>query len=155
MRRTSRIASALVALAVFGCSGLAGCTSARNGLGISDSQCFRILPQAKAAVGKSATFEGVRRLPGSALVKAIDSSKHHSPPPDALVDVAHQSTCLVNYRGTFTVGGVQDGWAVSPAGPYRAAVVVVGLSNGTVVVTVLFRTAQHSIEFLHRVAFFT
>ena len=154
MRRASRIASAFVALAVLGGSGLAGCTSARNGLGISDSQCFRILPQAQAAVGKSATFEGVRRLPGSALVKAIDSSKHHLMPPDA-VDVAHQTTCLVNYRGTFTVGGVEDGWAVSPAGPYRAAVVVVGLSNDAVVVTVLFRTAQHSIEFLHRVAFFT
>ena len=58
------VAGVLLALVLLAGSGLAGCTSARNGLGISDSQCFRVLPQAQAAVGKSATFAGVRRLPG-------------------------------------------------------------------------------------------
>ncbi|MGA2208152.1 MAG: hypothetical protein ABSH30_00800 [Acidimicrobiales bacterium] len=143
-----------VVLALMGMA-LAGCTAARNGLGTHDSQCFRVLPEARAAVGRSADFSGVRALPGNDLVKAIqDLRSTHGTPPDALMDIAPQTTCLVAYRGRFTVGTVSQGWAAEP-GPYRAAVVVMGLSNDKVVATVLFRTVPHSIEFLHRLAFVT
>jgi hypothetical protein len=144
----------VAAIALMG-TALAGCTSARNGLGTHDSLCFRVLPEARAAVGRSADFSGVRALPGSDLVKAIESLRStHGTPPDALMDVAHQTTCLVAYGGGFTVAGVSQGWAAE-AGPYRAAVVVMGLSDDKVVATVLFRTVPHSIEFLHRLAFVT
>jgi hypothetical protein len=149
-----RTVAAVVAVLLAG-TALAACTSARNGLGTHDSLCFRVLPEARVAVGKAADFSGVRALPGSDLVKAIESShSRHSTPPDALMDVAQQTTCLVAYSGRFTVATVSQGWAPE-TGPYRAAVVVMGLSNDKVVATVLFRTVPHSIEFLHRLAFVT
>lgn len=151
MRRPLRLACVLLAAVLLGC-GLAGCTAARNGLGTGVSMCFRVLPEAHAAVGKSAIFAGVRRLPGGDLVKAIEAAKKRPLPPDALLHVAHETTCLVAYRDHFTVAGVARGWAAT-RGPYRAAVVVMDLSTDKVVVTVLFRTVPRSIRFLRRLAF--
>jgi len=149
-RRLAAIGVVVLALGAGG-SSLAGCALARNSLGTGSSPCFRVLPEAHASVGRLAIFEGVRKLPGSALVKAVDRSKHHRRPPASLTAVARDTTCLVAYRGHFSLAGVKRGWAAMP-GPYRAAVVVVRLSDRVVVVTVLFASIPSSIKFSHRFA---
>jgi hypothetical protein len=156
VRPPRHITAVIVALVVvLGSSTLAGCTAARDGLGTRASLCFRFLPQAHDAVPKSAVFSGVRSLPGDDLVMAIKASPADKRlPPDALVDAAHQMTCLVAFRGRFTVAGVTKGWAPKP-GPYRGAVVAVAQDDGKIIVTVLFATVPRSIDFLHQAAFVT
>ncbi|MGO8875424.1 MAG: hypothetical protein ACLQNG_06630 [Acidimicrobiales bacterium] len=149
MRRRSVGALLLVAALTAG-SGLAGCTAARNGLGTGASQCFRVLPEARAAVGKAATFEGVTKARGSVLVKALESPGLAATPPEALRQMSRRTTCAVAYRGHFSVAGVARGWAAEPTGPYHAGVVVMDLSDERVIATLLFRKVTRPIEFLYR-----
>jgi ABC-type thiamin/hydroxymethylpyrimidine transport system permease subunit len=65
--------------------------------------------------------------------------------------VAHETTCQVAFRGNFTPASVQLGWA-AVSGPYRAAIVVVRLSDREVVATVLFQSVPGSLHFGHRFA---
>lgn len=134
---------------------LTSCTAARNGLGTRVSSCFRLLPEAHAAAGTSSKFAGVQSLPGGDLIKAISREPHQGPlpaPPAALAEVAHQATCLVAFRGRFTLSSVSHGWAPM-AGPYLNAVVVVRQSNADLVATVLFRRLPRSIPFFETTAF--
>jgi len=116
---------------------LAGCTSARNLLGPRESACFRVLPEARAAVGEGASFGGVRYLPPRDLVTAVERARRHGlKVPPALVEVARRATCLVGYRGHFHLSGVKKGWAPL-RGPYLYAIVVTNQRSGVVVATVL------------------
>ena len=47
---------------------LGGCTAAHNGLGTHDSACFRVYPEARAAVHGHGRFAGERYLPPRALI---------------------------------------------------------------------------------------
>jgi len=146
-RRTLATGVALVLALALSASGLAGCTSARNGLGTHDSSCFRALPAARAAVGTAAIFAGVRSLPASALVKAVEAMPHASQAvPPALTAVLPEGMCLVAFKGNFAVDRVPSPWAPLP-GPYRGAVVVVRFSNVKLVTTVLVPRLPRSIYF--------
>jgi hypothetical protein len=145
----------LVLALVLGGAAMSGCTAARNGLGTDVSQCFRVLPAARAAAGASSKFEGVRSLQPGALLRAVNSAPHHGRlpvPPAGLAASAHTSSCLVAFRGTFRLGDVTRGWAPAP-GPYLNAIVVVRQSNGNLVATVLFRRLPRGIGFFHGTAF--
>lgn len=160
MMQPRRLAAVAAVCIVVVCgSTLAGCTAARNGLGTTDSLCFHVLPEARGAIGKSASFAGVRLLPiGDVLkaieLRAIEHSRHGTPPPLSLVRAEHERDCLVAFRGDFSLAHTRLGWAARP-GPYRAAIVVVRPSNDKVVVTILLRRVPGSIEFEHRYAFVT
>lgn len=151
-RRLLRSGASLVLVTALWGGALSGCTAARNILGTRASLCFRVLPEARAAVGKEAVFSGVRALPGSDLVRAIRLFHHARRPPEALAHVAGKMTCLVAFRGRFRVSKVAKGWAPVP-GPYRGAVVAVLPSSRQVVATVLFPRIPRSIRFLHGLAF--
>ncbi|HXY43267.1 MAG TPA: hypothetical protein VEH29_03695 [Acidimicrobiales bacterium] len=146
-RRLLAVAAVLVA-GTLGGSALGGCAVARNELGTHTSLCFRVLPEAKAAVGKRAIFAGVVSTSGDTVVRAVERMRNHRPLPLSLRDVKHDATCLVAYRGEFTVARVERGWAPVP-GPYRAAIVVVRPAKERVVMTVLFRKLPRSINFHH------
>jgi len=77
---------------------LGGCTAARNGLGTRDSACFRVYPEAVAAVHGHGRFAGERYLPPRSLI--IDL--HDVVVPDTLQDAARVATCLVAFEGHFT-----------------------------------------------------
>jgi hypothetical protein len=146
-RRSLALALALALAATT----FAGCTSARNSLGTRVSSCFRVLPEARAAAGASATFDGVRSLSGAELLTAISEAPHNSPPsapPVVLTAATRLSTCLVAFEGRFSLSSVSRGWAPQP-GPYMNAIVVIRQTSGDVVATVLFRRFPRSIRFFH------
>jgi hypothetical protein len=155
MTRQRRGVIVLLLVLALGCTTLEGCTAARNGLGTHVSLCFRFLPEAHAAAGASSRFAGVRSLSGGALVAAIAREAHTGPtptPPALLVAVTHEATCLVAFRGRFSLSSVSDGWAPMP-GPYRNAIVVVRQSNSDIVATVLLRRLPRAIPFFETTAF--
>jgi len=143
----------LLVLLGLGCTGLAGCTAARNGLGTHVSLCFRVLPEAQAAVGKSSRFAGVLSVPGGVLTAAIAHQQPNGPPPAPapLAAVSHKATCLVAFRGTFSLSGVRHGWAPF-AGPYLNAIVVVLQSNSELVATVLVHRLPRVLAFFETTA---
>lgn len=138
---------ALVAAALV----LSSCTSVRNSLGTRTGVCFRVLPEARGAVGPSARFNGVRAIPPSQLLAAYEHAvKEHVSVPDGLADNLRKATCLVAFRGSFRLSGVKKGWAPE-GGPYHAAIVVLLQSDGEVVVTGLFKKVP--LRFAHSFAF--
>ena len=62
---------------------LAGCTASRNGLGTRDSDCFRVYPDAMAAVHGHGRFAGERYLPPRALIIELQCGpdRHRRRPP--------------------------------------------------------------------------
>ncbi|MGO9964793.1 MAG: hypothetical protein ACLPUG_15390 [Acidimicrobiales bacterium] len=111
---------------------LAGCTAARNGLGNHDSACFRVYPEAVAAVHGRGRFAGERYLPPRALIIEL----HDAIVPDNLQDASHVATCLVAFTGRFTEADVDQGWApFAPAG--RIAIVVVRQRDLVLLATVV------------------
>ena len=145
MRRWRHVLLAIV-LGLAGIT-LAGCTAARNDLGTHVSSCFRVLPAARAAAGTGATFDGVLLLTGNNVIKAVSGVPQVGPPaPVLLMDVAHRATCLVAFKGTFTLSSVSNGWTPA-AGPYLRAIVVMRQSNGHLVATVLLRRLPRALHF--------
>ncbi len=127
----------LVLLVIAG--GVAGCTSARNALGPSESSCFRAIPIARAAVNDRGHFAGVRYLDARDVATAIRKAKALSHGritlPDALTDVKGP-VCAIAYRGQYDPNRVASGW--SPSGRAGVlAIVVVRLQKLAVVVTVV------------------
>ncbi len=114
-------AKLVVFMAVVTATGLlGGCTAARNGLGTHDSACFRVYPEARAAVHDKGRFAGERYLPPRALIIEL----HDVVVPDELQDAARVATCLVAFTGSFSVSDVEHGWG--PGGSTgRIAIVVV------------------------------
>ena len=55
--------------------GAAGCTSARNALGPSESPCFRAIPLARAAVNDKGKFSGVRYVTAQRLQRGNQTSE--------------------------------------------------------------------------------
>jgi hypothetical protein len=123
---------------------LGGCTASRNALGTHDSACFRVLPEALAAVHDHGHFAGERYLPPKALIVEL----HHVAIPDALTDAAKVATCLVAFTGRFTASEVKDGWAPS-GGPGRIAIVVVRQSDLVLVATVVLGRIPPRLVFAH------
>ncbi len=77
---------------------LAGCSSARVGLGTTDESCYLALPTAAKAVGGHGHLEGIRKYTVSGL-KGIAPRLY-----GFLVTQAPrtQAVCLAGYTGTFT-----------------------------------------------------
>ncbi len=112
--RLSKPVAALCALVVLAGT-LGGCTSARNGLGTHDSACFRVLPEALAAVHRHGHLVGERYLPPRALILNLPNAVA----PDALQDASKVATCLVAFTGHFKASAVERGWA--PSGELAAS----------------------------------
>jgi len=137
--KTLAAIAAVVVLAVLP----AGCTAARNSLSTHDSLCFRVYPEALAAVHRHGRFAGARYLPPRALILEI----HHAV-PEALLDVSRVATCLVAFKGHFTATGVEKGWAPS-AGPGQIAIVVVRQRDSRVLATVVLARIPPRLVFAH------
>ena len=131
---------ALVALAGL----LGGCTAARNGLGTHDSACFRVLPEALAAVHDRGHLAGERYLQPRALI--IDL--RHIAVPDAIADASRVATCLVAFTGHFRASSVKRGWA--PMGqPGRIAIVIVRQRDLVLLATVVLVRIPPKLVFAH------
>jgi len=123
---------------------LGGCTAARNGLGTHDSACFRVYPEAVAAVHGHGRFAGERYLPPRALIIEL----HGVVVPDALQDVSRVATCLVAFTGRFTVSDVEQGWApFATAG--RIAIVIVRQRDLVLLATVVLNRIPPRLVFAH------
>jgi hypothetical protein len=129
-RRERRVGwlGAVVALALG--SVLAGCSTVHESLGTSDSPCYLALPTAKAAVGPSGHFEGVRLM----KVHSLTYARLESAVKSAGVDSGQ--VCLVAFSGNFSSTSVSH-----PSGRAngRLAVVVLRYPDGKLIATVLFR----------------
>ncbi len=111
---------ASLAIVVVSAAAIGGCTASRNGLGNHDNACFRVLPEALAAVHHRGHFAGERYLAPKALIVQL----HHVVVPDALADASKVATCLVAFTGRFSVSDVNAGGrrravpAASPSSSY-------------------------------------
>lgn len=128
----ARARKALLAAVVIVCLGAAaGCTTARNTLGPSESPCFRAIPIARAAVNDKGRFAGVRYLTGREFAIAVRQARALAGAsidiPHALI-AAHGPVCAVAYRGSYDSRRVAAGW--SPTGRQgELAIVVVRLTK--------------------------
>lgn len=123
---------------------LAGCTASRNGLSTHDSVCFRVYPEAFAAVHREGHFAGERYLAPRALIVEL----HHVVVPEALQDAAKVATCLVAFTGRYTASNVERGWAPE-GGPGRIAIVVIRQRNLALVATVVLGRIPPRLVFAH------
>jgi len=123
---------------------LAGCTASRNGLGTHDSVCFRVIPKAVAAVEGHGHFAGVRYLPPRTLFLDMPGVSE----PDSLSDVARVATCLVAFKGHFTVATVKRGWAPQ-GGAGRIAIVIVRQRDSALLATVILVRVPARLVFAH------
>jgi len=140
--RKVRLAAFAVVVLLAGLS--AGCTASRNGLGTHDSVCFRVYPEAVAAVHGHGKFAGERYLPPRALILQMPGVSV----PDSLQDVSQVATCLVAFTGHFTAATVEKGWA--PHGKAgRIAIVVVRQRDSLLLATVVLSRIPRRLVFGH------
>jgi hypothetical protein len=113
---------------------LAGCTTARSGLGTSDSSCYLALPTATKAVGSHGHLLGVQKFSLSALRKNAPHLLHDL----ATTASGSETVCIVAFTGNFTAGSVSE-----PRGRAsgRLAVVVSTTPGNHLVGTVIFTKA--------------
>ena len=138
----AKLVASVAVVAVTGLLG--GCTAARNGLGTHDSACFRVYPEAVAAVHGHGRFAGERYLPPRALIIEL----HDVAVPDALQDVSRVATCLVAFTGRFTASDVEQGWApIGSAG--RIAIVIVRQRDLVLLATVVLNRIPPRLVFAH------
>jgi hypothetical protein len=130
----------LAALAAASLAVLAGCTSPRNALGTPTSACYKVLPEARAAVHGQGRFSGVRYVTVADFARALDKMKVQL--TDVPLTSSHLTTavCVVAYRGHFSAADVTDG---TPAGARsgRFALVVLRASDARVLATVVLAHA--------------
>jgi hypothetical protein len=122
---------------------LGGCTASRNALSTHDSVCFRVYPEALAAVHDHGRFAGERYLPPHALTSGI----HKVAIPVSLKAAARVATCLVAFTGHYTASSVEQCWA--PNGPGPVAIVVIRQRDSLLVATVVLTQMPRRLGFAH------
>jgi len=116
---------------------LTGCGGGRNG-GTSVSPCFRVLPEAHAAVGGQGTFVDVARMrgrridlfPGPLVPPAPSTATASLPQGGQIAGDTRRDVCVIAYRGTFNPDLIPHLGGERRKGAY--AVVVVGVRTQTV-----------------------
>lgn len=135
----SKLTVSLVVVTLAVCL-LAGCTSARNSLGTSDSSCYLALPSAKQAAGPHSKFIGVHQFTLSSL--------HRKDPRlfDFLTGVkpTSQRVCIIEFSGSFTHASVQKPLGKSSG---RLAVVISEAPSNHLLGTVIFH--HPPLDFAH------
>jgi hypothetical protein len=111
---------------------LASCTSVRNDLGTSDSNCYVALPAATNAVHSVGHLVGVHLVPLSTIRRQL----HHLYADLPSADRKIQRVCLVAFAGSFRANRVSSPRG-HPSG--HLAVVVLSYPDNQVLVTILFR----------------
>ncbi len=139
-----RLFGAWVAGLALAAAVLAGCSSARTGLGTTDESCYLALPTASKAVGGHAHLEGIRKYSISGL-KSVAPMLY-----DALADQVPkgQAVCIAGYTGHFTASEVTKAMG-RPTGTL-AVVVVTRPGNkllGTLILSKLPVRFQHTHPF--------
>lgn len=130
MRRLAALVmGALVAL------GAASACEKVNSVASSVSPCFRVLPQARAAVGGQGTLVDVARVSRSAMpriggIVRRPRATTTSVAPGSTTIPVQREVCLVAYRGTFDASKITN--LVGPNRTGRYAVVVVGIRSQAV-----------------------
>lgn len=139
MRASLRLVAGALVLGGLASSGLAGCTSVKNGLGRHESICFSTIPQARAIVGNRSSFDGVRYESPDALRRAFDRRHHrHARLPRRFAKHRRHPACLVAFRDHLPAGLVARSWRLGP-GPYRVAIIVIRLDSHRLLGTVVTR----------------
>ena len=141
---SSKPVALVLALVVALAGLLSGCATPRNGLSTHNSLCFRVYPEAMAAVHDRGRFAGERYLPPRALIIEL----HHVVVPNALKHASKEATCLVAFTGHFTDSNVERGWAPS-GGKGRIAIVVVRQRDLVVLATVVLGRVPPRLVFAH------
>jgi hypothetical protein len=141
-RGSRRLVSGCIA-GLLGLGILAGCQ--KTVIASSVSPCFRILPQAHAAVGGQGTFVDVARLQASALpeLARLRPFLRRRSPTTTVPGSTNSSTtlpvqrnvCLVAYKGTFDTTKIP--LLRDPASTGQYAIVFVGITNQRVRAVVL------------------
>jgi hypothetical protein len=121
---------------------LGGCATSRNGLSTHNSVCFRVIPEAFAAIHDHGRFAGGRYVEPRVLILDID----HSSVPTALRNARRVGTCLVAFTGHFTASDVNRSWDPS-GGPGRVAIVVIRQRDLELLATVVLRWIPRRLGF--------
>jgi hypothetical protein len=117
MRRALAAALAGVGLVV----GLSACQKVTKSVSTSISPCFRVLPQAREAVGKQGTIVDITRLRGEAVTtfdRVLRGGATPSTPPSSETPssepgagtnplAGRRDICVITFRGTFDPSRVQ------------------------------------------------
>jgi len=135
----SKLTVPLVAVTLAVCL-LAGCTSARNSLGTSDSSCYLALPSATRAVGPHSKFIGVHQFTLSSLRQKVPVLF------DALTAAkpTSQRVCIIEFGGSFTRASVQKPLGKSSG---RLAVVISEAPSNHLLGTIIFH--HPPLDFAH------
>jgi hypothetical protein len=113
---------------------LAGCTTARSGLGTSDSSCYLALPTATKATGSHGRLQGVQRFTLSTLREKAPHLLHDL----ATTAPGSETVCLIAFTGNFTAASVSDPRGRSSG---KLAVVVSTTPGNHLLGTVIFTKA--------------
>jgi hypothetical protein len=129
-RRNTRRLAGVLAGCVLLASVLAGCTSARSGLGTSDSSCYLALPTATKAVENHGRLLGVHLFTLTAL-------EHKAPHlfQKLATRASSQRVCVIAFEGHFDTSSVSAPLG-RPSG--RLAVVVSTIPANHLLGTVIF-----------------
>ena len=151
MKRRSRHAVALTALATLMPVGaLTGCEKV-NTVASSVSPCFRVLPLAHAAVGEQGSFVDVARVRGRIFpgLPRIGPRRTTSTLPATTTPSTQRrqpDSCVVGYRGTFDPRRMQRFTGTERTGPY--AIVIISVRTRTVRATFLSQTLPRPLHSL-------
>ena len=127
-RRAATVVSVVCAMAVL----VAGCHNVNPTVTASVSPCFRVLPQAHAALGGQGKFVDVARIRGGAVTRfprlptTTDTTEPTTGVTPTSLAPGRRDVCLVAYSGPFDASRVQH--LVRGIGT-RYAVVVVGVTS--------------------------
>lgn len=142
-RRAGRAVALPIAL-VLSAALISGCTASRNGLSTHDSACFRVYPEAYAAVQHHGHFAGTRYMGPRALVVELP----HVVVPAAISASFKMATCLVAFTGQFSVSNVEKGWSPG-GGPGHIAIVIIRQRDLRLVSTVVLGRIPPRLVFAH------
>lgn len=139
MRAAARVGSAvrvglLVVVSLSAMAAVGGCQKMTKTVAASVSPCFRVLPEAHAAVGGQGRFVDVARIqgrrvttfPGRPTTTGVTATSTAGQPGATTPTAGRRDVCVVAYRGPFDPARIQH---LVGTGQGRYAIVVIGVQT--------------------------
>jgi hypothetical protein len=139
MRAAARVGSAvrvalLVVVSLSAMAAVGGCQKVTKTVAASVSPCFRVLPEAHAAVGGQGRFVDVARIqgrrvttfPGRPTTTGVTATSTAGQPGATTPTAGRRDVCVVAYRGPFDPARIQH---LVGTGQGRYAIVVIGVQT--------------------------
>jgi hypothetical protein len=124
----------LVVVSLSAMAAVGGCQKVTKTVAASVSPCFRVLPEAHAAVGGQGRFVDVARIqgrrvttfPGRPTTTGVTATSTAGQPGATTPTAGRRDVCVVAYRGPFDPARIQH---LVGTGQGRYAIVVIGVQT--------------------------